>query len=268
MKYPKVKKIGLALGSGGIRGLSHIGAIKVLQRHNIPINCTAGSSSGAIIGAYYALRGEVKTLEELALSLTRRDLIKLIDFGRSKRSLIAGKKIKNFLRELYQDKSFKDTLIPLDIVTCDLRNGEIVALNKGKLADAVFASMSAPGLFPPTEINEKLLVDGGVIDPTPVDVVRKMGADVVIGVDLTLASKFETRHPNILISLLRAFDVIRTQAAKYNIENVNKELILIQPKINGGFNLLKQFAEAEKHIHRGELAAMAAIPEIKKLLDR
>jgi len=259
-------KVGLALGSGGSWGLAHIGILKVLEENNIPIDYIAGSSMGAIIGAIYALNLNVKELEERAFSLTKKDLVKLLDLNIPKVSLIKGNKIRSFLEKLIGDKYFSDTKIPFKIVTTDLESGKEIVINNGKLVDAIMASISIPGIFPPIRLQEGLLVDGGLINATPTNVVKEMGSDVVIGVDLTMQSKVELKEPNIYQTLMRSYEILRTQSTKYNIDENDENLLIIKPNIT---ELRKfKFYEIQKFIDEGERVAREALPKIKKLMNK
>ena len=262
----KHRKIGLALGSGGARGLAHIGVLKVLIENNIPIDYIAGVSIGAMIGAYYAINLEIEKLEEKALNLTKRDLLKLVDITSPKRALISGNKIKNFIKELIEDKSFSDTKIPIKIIATDLCSGEEVIISKGKLADTIRASVSLPGTFKPVKIGRKFLIDGGVVNPTPVDIVKKMGADIIIGVDLTMRHPIKLKNPNIIETLIQTFEILRTQSTKSNIDKV-KDAIIIRPNFSGKLDSYR-FHQTQKFIKQGEKAAKKALPEIKKLIKK
>ena len=258
------QKVGLALGSGGSLGLSHIGVIKVLKENNIPIDYIAGSSIGALIGAYYALNPNIKKLENTAVSVSRWELIKLIDVNIPKTSLISGNKIRKFIKELIEDKSFSDTKIPLKIIATDLESGKEIIIDKGNLIDAIMASISIPGVFPPVRLKEGLLIDGGVINPTPTNVVKEMGSDVVIGVDLTMESKAEFKNPNIFQTLMRSYEILRTQSTKFNIDGKDNNLLIIKPDTTK----LKSFKyhEIQKFIEEGERVAKEALPKIRLLL--
>jgi len=259
------KKLGLALGSGGARGLAHIGVIKVLKENNIPIDYIVGSSMGAIIGAYYALNLEIDSLEKKALQLTKRDLVKLIDITSPKRALIAGNKVKNFIKNLIEDKSFSDTKIPLKIIATDLESGEEVIISRGKLIDAIRASISIPVLFPPIRLHKRLLVDGGIVNATPVDIVKEMGADIVIGVDLTIKGKVKLENPTIVETLMQSYEIYRTQSVKSNLYKVNKNLVVIKPNVAGKLNSFK-FYNTQRFIDKGEGVTKKALPKIKRLL--
>jgi len=259
-------KVGLALGSGGSWGLAHIGALKVLEENNIPIDYIVGSSMGAIIGACYSLNPNIEEIEKTAVSLTKWKLMKLVDMNVPRISLISGNKIKNFIKELVEDKSFSDTKIPFKIVATDLESGEEFVIEKGKLVDAIMASISIPGIFPPVRIGENLLVDGGVINPTPTNVVKKMGSKSVIGVDLTMKSKMEFQNSNIYQTLMRSYEILRTQSTKFNINKNDNGLLIIKPNITK----LRSFKiyEIKKFIEEGERTTRKALPEIKKLISR
>lgn len=262
-RKPKVK-IGLALGSGGMWGLAHIGVLKVLEENNVPLDYIAGSSMGAIIGAYYALNPNVKELEEKTLDLTKWKLMKLVDIGIPKISLISGNKIRDFLEELIGDKSFSDTKIPLQIVATDLKSGEEIVIEKGRLVDAIMASISMPGIFPPVKLNNKLLIDGGVINPTPTNIVKEMGSDVVIGVDLTMRNNSEIRSLNIIQTLMRSYEILRTQSTKFNINENDKNLLILEPDTTKIRSF--KFYEIQKYINEGERVTKEYLPKIKKLI--
>ncbi len=257
-------KVGLALGSGGMWGLTHIGVLKVLEENNVPIDYIAGCSMGAIIGACYALNPNVKELEEKALDFTEWKLVKLIKINTLKISLISGNKIKDFLKEIIGDKSFSDTKIPLQIIATDLESGEEIVIKKGKLVDAIMASISIPGIFPPVRLQEGLLIDGGVINPTPVNRVKEMGSDVVVGIDLTMKDKIEFKNPNIFQTLMRSYEILRTQSTKFNIDKNDKNLLIIKPNIT---KLRKfKFHEVKKFIKEGKKVGEEYIPKIKSSL--
>ncbi len=256
-------KIGIALGSGGARGMSHIGVLKVLEENNIPIDCIVGCSMGAIIGASYALNPDIKEGEEKLLSLTKRDLFGLIDLASPGKALISGKKIKNFIRKFVNDKSFSDTKIPLKVVATDLESGKEVIISKGKLADAVRASIGTPGIFLPVRFGKRLLIDGGVVNPTPIDVVKKMGADIIIGVDLTTQTNSKFKNPSIIKTLVQSFRALRAQTVKSNFYNI-KNTIIIKPQLSSIDSY--KFYDAQKFIEEGEKATKKVLSKIKKLI--
>ena len=151
------KKVGLALGSGGARGFAHIGVIKVLEENNIPIDCIAGTSIGAVAAAYYALNLNITGLEEMSLGFKKSKILSWIDLNNPAVSLVKGKKLRKFLLELFGNKTFKDTMIPLSIGATALEDGKRVVFREGRIVDAIIASSSIPGIFPVVRHNEKHL---------------------------------------------------------------------------------------------------------------
>ncbi len=258
-------KIGIAFGSGGARGLAHIGVLKVLKENNIPIDFIAGVSIGSIVGTYYALNKEIDSLGKKVTQLTKKDLIKMIDITSPKRALISGNKVISFLEKLIDNKSFADVQIPLILITTDMCSGKEVHIQKGMLIDAIRASISLPGIFPPAKLNGKLFLDGGIVNPTPVDVVKKMGADIVIGIDLTMKHAVKIESPSIIETLLQSFEIIRTQSAIMKIENTNSNAIIIQPCVRKVRDVYRFYNLT--FIDDGENAAKKALPEIKEAIQ-
>jgi len=164
--------IGLALGSGSARGLAHIGVLKVFEKERIPINAISGSSMGALIGGLYAAGMPLAELESIALKVTRRAVLAYIDPIPSLKGLMVGKKIEEMLRSFIGNKDFSEVRIPLAIVATDILTGEeLVFKDTGGVVDAIRASISIPVVFVPVRVGARTLVDGGVVNPVPVDAV-------------------------------------------------------------------------------------------------
>jgi NTE family protein len=186
-------KFGLALGGGSARGLAHVGVIQVLEAYHIPIDMIAGTSIGSVVGSLYTAGASIDQLEEAALSMKKSKTLFLIDLALPHSGLISGKRIEEMLNDLaLEDKTFDDLKIPFAAVATDVENGAEVILNQGKVIDAVRASISIPGIFTPVKYQDYFLVDGGIVDPVPVDVVQKMGADIIIAVSLARISPYTT----------------------------------------------------------------------------
>ena len=178
-------KIGLALGGGSARGLAHVGVILALEAYNIPIDIIAGTSIGSVIGGLYASGATIEQLEEVALSIKKSKTLFMIDPVFPHSGLISGDRIEKMLNQFsLKDKAFDDLKIPFAAVATDVESGAKVILNQGKVIDAVRASISIPGIFTPVKYQDYYLVDGGVVDPVPVDVAQMMGADIIIAVSL------------------------------------------------------------------------------------
>lgn len=174
-------KIGLALGSGGAKGFAHIGVLKVLHKHKIYPDYIAGTSMGAVIGAAYAAG---RTPDDIAHFATSTDWKDIMDFTVPKSGLLQGKKVVDRINQLVSNKNFEQLELPLGVVTYNLNTNQSVVFSKGSVTQAVRASISIPGVFSPVKIGKNYYIDGGVADPTPFNVVREMGADIIIAVDL------------------------------------------------------------------------------------
>ncbi|MFA5339754.1 MAG: patatin-like phospholipase family protein [Candidatus Omnitrophota bacterium] len=177
--------VGLALGSGAALGLVHIGVLKVLEREKIPVDFIAGTSIGAVIGAFWASGIEIEELEKIALRFKRKDtLFSLADFSLIPlQGFMNGNNFKKFFREHLGKKTFHDTHIPLKIVANTLRSRENIVFDEGSLVDALRASCSIPAFIKPVRYGDDFLIDGGTLDPVPIDVLAKLGAKKIIAVN-------------------------------------------------------------------------------------
>jgi len=218
-------KIGLVLSGGGAKGAAEVGALKVIEEVGVPIDFIAGTSIGSILGGLYSLGYRAEKLDSIFQSQEWLDLF-------VKRNLIGF--FEQFTGNK-DDADFSDLPIPFACVAVDLKTQREVILQSGSLARAMRASMAIPGIFKPVKVNGRLLVDGGMMNNLPVDVVKKMGADIVIAVDLT-QNKHETRNFSLkkLIGIGGYFDwlVSRPDWKKYN---ENRELVdvYINPRMDG-----------------------------------
>lgn len=177
------KKIGLALGSGSARGLAHIGILSVLQKNGIQPDYVAGTSIGAAVGALYCSGMSPEYMKKIAISTEWQDLL---DITLPKTGVIAGNKIEDYIQSLTNNAKFSDLAIPLSVVACDIKNAHRVVFSAGNVARAVRASLSIPGVFSPVIIDSHELVDGGLVDPIPIEELKNMGADIIIAVDLSI----------------------------------------------------------------------------------
>ncbi len=177
------QKIGLALGSGSARGLSHIGVIRALEDAGIKIDYVSGTSIGALIGSVYA-SNKLDSLEKVYRDFDWRKIAYFFDIVFPKSGLIDGEKVEDFVREYVNAKNIEDLILPFQAVAADINTGSEVTLDKGDVIEAVRASISVPGIFTPVRKNGQVLVDGGLVNPVPVSTARTMGADFVIAVDL------------------------------------------------------------------------------------
>jgi len=176
-------KIGLVLGSGASRGWAHIGVIEALQKHGIDIGIITGASAGSFIGAAYA-GGGLEQVKKFALDMDWKSVLSYLDLAFPRSGFIEGEKVAELIELFTKVDRFDELKIPLIMVATNMHTGKEVTLSQGSVKNALRASMAVPGLLTPKLINNEWLVDGGVVNPLPVDVCRHAGADIVIAVDI------------------------------------------------------------------------------------
>lgn len=261
-------KIGLALSSGGIRGIAHIGVVKVLIRNNIPISYIAGSSAGSIVGAYLATYGEVETLEKKLIENSKELAPLFFDFSFNE-GFINGDKINIYLKSLFKDIDFSKTKIPLYVVSTDLIKCKSIIHSSGKLLPAIRGSISIPIIFKPLKNQSQILVDGALSNPLPADILKKKGAHKVISVNLYPKNEYswKVNMPKIVMrSVYVGLHFLSQKAIDYSD-------IMIEPNSSLYLNNIK-FSESlkpeniKKLISIGEKAAEEKINEIKNLINK
>ncbi|TCN25729.1 patatin-like phospholipase family protein [Mesobacillus foraminis] len=252
-------KIGLALGSGGARGFAHLGVIKVLRDEGIPIDMIAGSSMGAMVGCFYGAGLDVDRLYKLSRAFKRKYYL---DFTVPKMGFIAGKRVKELIRIFTHGKEIQELDIPVAVVATDLVSGEKVVFKDGPIANAVRASIAIPGIFTPEKLGGRLLIDGGVIDRIPVSVVKEMGADIVIAVDVS--------HVKTNAEITSIFDVIMQSIDIMQMELVaTREIasdIMIKPRVE--MYSSRAFTNIDDIIANGEKETVKQIGKIKQVIEQ
>lgn len=243
------KKIGLALGSGAWRGLAHIGVIKSLLENNIPIDFIAGSSIGSIVGGIYATTGDIKKVEKIAKELNLKKIT------------------SQFLKKTIGDVKIENTKIPFCAVGSDLLTGELVEIKNGSLAKALKASSAIPVIFKPIKMNNEIIFDGGMISPVPTKVVRNMGADIVIGVNL-YGGIFPISK-NLKLNRIKSGKLSRFLSLKKLSEiDLESADISIELKIpNDDYSFFAKFLNNQETIDHGYDTTQKLIPQIQKLLN-
>jgi len=264
MKNKKKPKIGLALGSGGAKGLSHIGVIKELEKNKIKIDYVAGSSIGALIGGVYAINRDVKEIEDVVLGTDWKKIISLVDIT-FKGGIIKGGKVRKFIEKYVGKSKFKDLKTPLCVIATDIESGKPVIIDKGYIIDAIMASIAFPLVFKPVEHKSKALSDGGLSIPVPAEVVRKMGAETVVAVNLD-ANYFEKEDKRLKKGLYEiannSLNILRYHLSFHNSKEAD---IVICPKT--GDISWDKFAKGEKVILAGENAMKKEMRELKKIIN-
>lgn len=257
----KIKKLGLALGAGGARGFAHIGFLKVLEENNIPVSFVSGTSLGAAIGAIYCAGNKPEQMIERAKVLKFRDILDIEVFFFKKSGFIKGLKAENILKNYLGGKSFSDCVIPFSCLTVDIMTGKEVILSEGSLLKSVMASCAIPSVFAPVEIDGKKYVDGGVLNRLPIDAVRKMGAEIVVAVDVLGDTITEIVPKNIISTLVRIINIMDWQITKGSLSKADYVAMVDQKDVD-------QFVvkNLDKSIEAGRVAAEKALPDIKKLM--
>lgn len=282
-----MKKFGLALGGGGARGLVHIGVLKVLVAEGITVDCLAGTSMGGVIGCAFAAGKTPAELEQFALEHSHaRALIKLVDLTSPRRGLLVGQRVRALLASLYSETlTFGDLAIPAAVSAVDLNLGRQVVLDQGLVLPAVIASSSVPGLFPPLPYEHPghgscLLVDGGVLNNVPAEIVRRMGAEVILAVDTQLdpvqvplsaisrshPARWPAALPDLLQDLSRTEMIMVAELTRQQIQAVQPE-VYIQPPIPPDITMFLGFPRAAEVIRIGEVAAQGIVEQIKALVQ-
>lgn len=253
------KKVGLALGGGAAKGLAHIGVLEVLQREGIPIDMIAGSSIGALVGAAYAQGKDVSEIKRVAIDLGSRRVSFLLEPAISKTGLIRGRRIENALRSIIGDAKFEDLGIPFACVAADISNGDEVIIKQGLVWPAVRASSSLPVLFSVANWEGRHLLDGSLANPVPVSVVKDMGADFIIAVNVVPHRSQKPFEPNIFNVVMHMLYIVSNCMLKPSLVGAD---IVIEPQTeNIGF---LDFHRAGECILQGEMAAQELAPEIKR----
>ena len=180
----KTKNVALALSSGGARGLAHIGAIEELEAQGYHISSIAGCSMGALIGGVYAA-GKLNEFREWMKTIDRKKMLGLIDFSLSLNHIVKGTRIIEAIMEFVPDVNIEDLPIPYCAVATDLKAGREVMFRKGSLFKAIRASISLPSFYEPVKRNDMILIDGGIINPLPLNRVKRQAGDILVGVDVS-----------------------------------------------------------------------------------
>ena len=195
--------VSLALGGGAVLGAAHVGVLKALDEHDVKVLQISGTSIGAFIATLYAFGKKPAEIEKIVTELDWLDVTK---FTLSKYGILSNEALGKQLTSELGDVDFDEAEIPLTLVATDISSGKKILLNKGKVARAVMASSCIPGAFIPVDIDDRLLVDGGLVENVPISPLRESGADFIIGVDLNAGRHYQ-RPDDIIDVLANAIDI-------------------------------------------------------------
>ncbi len=255
-------RVALALGGGGARGFAEIGVLRVLEQEKIPIDLVVGTSVGSLVGALYADSGRVLDAEFHALAVQEEDLFDVRALAIFSGGFVKGERLRKFVTSHLRASRIEEMAVPYAAVATDLRTGAAVVLDRGPVAEAVHASCAIPGVFVPVQAGEVTLVDGGVVEPVPVSVARRLGAGVVIAVAIPAAvPSAAPRSP-----LGVAYHAVAIMAAEIGRLKAREADVVIEPQV--GDVAYNDFSQKKRLIEAGEDAARAALPAIRAALAR
>jgi NTE family protein len=259
--WKKTKKIGLALSGGGARGFAHIGVLEVLEQEGISISAVSGTSMGSVVGSLYASGISVKEILEFMDSNDWKRFLISANFTIPNLPAINSRKVNRVLSRLLGEKTFQECRMPFCAVAADIVKKEKVFLKEGSLIEAVRASIAIPGIFEPLVRDGQILIDGGVVEPVPIDAVRTMDVDFVIAVALENLERKVVPTPKTSI-----FHILDVSLALMEKEIYDKYFpganVIIKPH-TGDFGVF-DFGKADEIINAGRIAARDKIDEIKK----
>jgi len=273
------KRIALVIGSGGIQCTAAIGLWRVLQEENIKIDSVVGCSGGSLYGALIANHTDVNDMQAWSRILWTSDIMQgyteslksskdgTLRFN-ERSGLVDDSVLNNNLREVYGNLSFSDLQVPLKIVATDMLNGEKVTLSSGSVLDAIRASVAIPIIFPPWEVNGRLLIDGAASDPLPVDVAIQEGADIIIAMGFPLNYRARFHSMTAVQEQLNSIymnNILTSTYAFYNLAH-HAEIFPILPEFDGPLSMF-DVDKIQEVIERGEQATRAQLPHIKRLLE-
>ena len=260
-------KVGLALGGGGPKGLAHIGVIKALVEHNIPIDYIAGTSAGSIVGAFYAAKKDIGQVEDYIVKKKWWDIVSLLGDPSLREGLLQGKRAHHFIESfLSPELTFAELYIPFQAVAVDISSGKAVGLHSGNVSKAVLASCAIPMVFKPVEIEGAYYIDGGITSPVPVDTARKMGADIVIAVNLEkhyYCDEFPGKL-NFLNVAKNSFSIMMHNIAGYEVGRAD---VVVEPDVDRIFwKTLLQEKDKIKGIQSGILGMEKQLASLNIIL--
>jgi NTE family protein len=285
-------KTGIALGGGGAKGLAHIGVLKVLQANGIVPDMVSGTSMGALVGALYCLRNDIRSVEQFAMGFENASLSPYLAPRPSSSGLVSEKRIQDFLDCILGDARIEDLDRPFYCPAADIRRGREVMFTHGSLARAVRASISIPVIFRPVRLGNRFLVDGGLLNPVPVDVLKRNGAAFIIAVNVItplpsrsarprlpkgreklLLARFDhfvsrkligdrrLREPNVIETFLATLEIMQERLIAARLRNDAPDVAI---HVNTADIKMFEFYRPAEIIRRGEEAARR---EINGVLD-
>ena len=252
------KQVSLVLSSGGARGIAHIGVIEELERQGYEIKSIAGSSMGALVGGVYA-SGNLNLLRNFMCKLDKKAVFNLIDFTFSSNGIVKGNKIIKEINKMIPDVNIEDMVISFKAVATDIINKKEIIFEKGSLLDAIRASISIPTVFTPFKLNELVLVDGGVLNPLPINRVKRDDNEILIAVDVNAVftpEKLSKRH-NLLSEEAQSewhhFPFIMKNGFRSSAKDSEKQLNYYTLIYQTAVMMMQQIAKMSKEMYKPDI---------------
>ncbi|MBM4349753.1 MAG: patatin-like phospholipase family protein [Deltaproteobacteria bacterium] len=254
---PKPAKIALVLGAGASKGFAHIGALKILETNKIPVHMIVGTSVGSVVGSLYAYGLNAFELQRLSFSIEQKDIV---DITIPDNGFIKGEKLEEFVNKTLKNTPMEKLKIPFYAVATEIQNGQETVFNRGNTGQAVRASSAIPGVFRPVKIGDKIYVDGGVVSPVAVDAAKRLGADLVIAVDISASSE-RTPPGNTIETLLQSINIMYSKLAAIQLSQAD---VVIRPKV--GHIGSADFSKRHEAVLEGEKATIEVMPRIIEMI--
>lgn len=255
----KPARVALVLGAGAAKGFAHVGVIKVLEANRIPVHMIVGTSVGSFVGSLYAFGFNAFQLQKISFGLEQSDVA---DLTIPDNGFIKGEKLEGYVNRMLRNAPMEKLRIPFYAVATDIQSGREMVFGSGNTGSAVRASCSVPGVFVPAVIGGRMYVDGGVVSPVAVDVARRMGADIVIAVDIS-GNGESPRPTGTLSTILQSIGIMY---GKISAQQLQRADVVVRPKV--GSIGSADFSRRHDAVLEGERAATEALPAIKAAIAR
>ena len=253
----KAAKVAVVLGAGAAKGFAHVGVLKVLEMNHVPIHMIVGTSVGSFVGSLSAYGYPAYDLQKIAMTLEKGEIA---DLTVPDNGFVKGEKLEAYVNRMIRGTPMQELRIPFYAVATDIGSGQEMVFGKGNTGAAVRASCSIPGVFRPVRIGDRTYVDGGVVSPVAVDAARRMGADLVIAVDIS-GEVSGTAPEGTLDTIFQSINVMYSKIAAAQLSRAD---VVIHPKV--GYISSGDFTKRHEAILEGEKAAQEALPKIQAVL--
>jgi NTE family protein len=257
---PKPAKIALVLGAGSSKGFAHIGVLKILESNKVPIHLIVGTSVGSVVGSLYAYGYDAFSLQKLSFSIQKEDIADPLIVPNN--GFIKGERLEEFINKRVKNTPMEKLKIPFFAVATDLEKGQEIVFAKGNTGTAVRASCSIPGIFRSVKISDKVYVDGGVVSPVAVEAAKRLGADVVIAVDISSAVD-RTQPEGTIDTILQSINIMYSKLGSIQLAQAD---VVIKPKVSHIGSA--DFSKRHEAILEGEKATIEVLPQLMQIVAK